>query len=402
VDWAAVPGALPTHGLGLSFGTRAVDCLVWRGDGKTYCYADLPLRSNPGWPAGSYDVSIGVFSSADGRSDWEFGGIAVHKNVSGSVDSGGLATPSCLARASDGMVFVYFSFEGGPPDYKPVNSLPNGPRGIGIARAAHPLGPFVRLAPAAPAPPWPKNSSWSHGSHPGGILDDSQVLEHAGTFHMFHSRKLSTDTPSCPPSKNGENVCCVEWRTSANAENWTRQGVVLSRAAAEGPRCALRACEPMSARIYNDTLVLLTDGGACPPTPSKLGLVAFTAPAAVLSAHPRKLFAFAPAKQQLLEDYTVFPAGACGLAQHSPATKSSPLSCSSSMQLFLTRQITNRASFPIIMSVYPRERELCAPGDAEERRAADGRGRLPAQRHSRHVPGLPSPQDNRHSPGTKS
>jgi hypothetical protein len=167
VDWDASPGEFPTHGRNLSFGTRAVDCLVWPSDRKTYCYADLPLRSNPGWPAGSYGVSIGVFSSADGRSRWEFGGVAVHKNVSGSADSGGLATPSCLARTSDGMVFVYFSFEGGPPDYKPVNSLPNGPRGIGIARAAHPLGPFVRLAPAAPAPPWPQNATWTHGSHTG-------------------------------------------------------------------------------------------------------------------------------------------------------------------------------------------------------------------------------------------
>lgn len=227
-----------------------------------------------------------------------------------SADSGGLATPSCLARA-DGTVFVYFSFEGGPPDYKPVNSLPNGPRGIGIARASRPLGPFLRLEPAAPAPPWPTNSTWSHGSHPGGILDDSQVLEHAGFFHMFHSRKL-WDTPGCPPAKHGENVCCVEWRTSTNAENWTRQGVVLNRVP-QGPACELHACEPMSARIFNDTLVLLTDGGACgtrsqsPRSGPDLGLVAWTAPIAVLGASPRKLFVFDPAADQLLDSYANFP-----------------------------------------------------------------------------------------------
>jgi hypothetical protein len=63
----------------------------------------------------------------------------------------------------------------------------------------------------------------------------------------------------------------------------------------------------MSARIYGDTLVLLTDGGACGQS-SRLGLAAYTAPTAVLSASPRTLFAFVPAKEELLEEYTKFPA----------------------------------------------------------------------------------------------
>jgi hypothetical protein len=259
VQWGTTPGRLPNSGPSepAGFGIRAIDCLDTWADGRTYCYSDLPLHSNPVCP-GSYNSEIGCFSSANGYTNWTFHGIVIHKGQLGSADSGGVATPTALA--ANGRVYLYFSQEGGPPEYKPVTDLPNGPRGIGIGRADHPTGPFTRLAtPAAAAPAWPKNRSWVHGPHPGGILDDSQVLAYGGKYHLFHSRKLSTDTPGCPVSTAGSNPCCVEWRVSTDAETWVRRGVVLARQ----PPCEHMACEPMSARVYNGTLVLVTDGGTC-------------------------------------------------------------------------------------------------------------------------------------------
>ena len=88
---------------------------------------------------------------------------------------------------------------------------------------------------------------------------------------MLHSRKWSTDTPGCVSNAEVGRNDCVEWMVSADAETWERRGVVLAaRTAAVGPRnctkadrglsCIEGGLEPMSARIYGDTLVLLTDG----------------------------------------------------------------------------------------------------------------------------------------------
>ena len=90
-------------------------------------------------------------------------------------------------------------------------------------------------------------------------------------FHrgMLHSRKWSTDTPGCVSNAEVGRNDCVEWMVSADAETWERRGVVLAaRTAAVGPRnctkadrglsCIEGGLEPMSARIYGDTLVLLT------------------------------------------------------------------------------------------------------------------------------------------------
>ena len=52
VQWNATRGRLPNYGLGEpgGFAIRAVDCLDWPPDGRTYCYCDLPLHSNAGCP----------------------------------------------------------------------------------------------------------------------------------------------------------------------------------------------------------------------------------------------------------------------------------------------------------------------------------------------------------------
>jgi hypothetical protein len=237
VDWSAGGARLPIPPGAKT--VRAVDSIVWPGNNRMYIYSDVT-------PQGE----IGAFSSADGR-NWSYHGIVVHKNTS-AADEAEVGTPSALVR-KDGRVFLYFK-----------QSAVSGPRGIGIATAAHPLGPFSRLPPAAAAPP-----KWHPKFGPGGIFDDSQVFEHEGTYHMLHSRKWSTDTPGCMSNKNVGRNDCIEWMVSADAEKWERRGVVLA-AHEVGPRnctkadkglsCIEGGLEPMSARIYGDTLVLLTDG----------------------------------------------------------------------------------------------------------------------------------------------
>ena len=107
----------------------------------------------------------------DGLSGWQYHGIAVHRNTS-AADLREVGTPAALVK--DGRVFVYFKY-----------TAANGTRGIGIAAADHPLGPFARLAPAAPAP-----EAFHRPFGPGGIFDDTQVFEHEGRLHMFHSRSV--------------------------------------------------------------------------------------------------------------------------------------------------------------------------------------------------------------------
>ena len=238
VDWSAGGARLPIPAGAKT--VRAVDSIVWL-DNRTYIYTDVT-------PQGE----IGAFSSANGR-NWSYHGIVVHKHTS-DADAAGVGTPSALVRG-DGRVFLYFK-----------QSAASGPRGIGIAAAAHPLGPFSRLLPAAAAPP-----RWHRPYGPGGIFDDAQVFEHEGLYHMLHSRKYSTDTPGCVSNKTTGRNDCVEWMVSKDAQTWERRGVVLAaHDAAVGPRhctkadrglsCIEGGLEPMSARIYGDTLVLLTDG----------------------------------------------------------------------------------------------------------------------------------------------
>ena len=209
VDFRQPPGLAPNDG----FALRGVDGIVWH-DGRAYVYADVVNWTNPECPS-SFGSEIGVFSSAD-YLNWTYHGVAVPRGQPGDVDSGGTATPAALA--TDDAVFVsarprrilpsprnirvvaappprfvistsrprrrrdseyprrgrgaaatrlrdrYYAYEAGAGDG-------NGVRGIGVARAASPLGPFEKLAPAAPAPP-----DWHRPTGPGGIFDDPQVV----------------------------------------------------------------------------------------------------------------------------------------------------------------------------------------------------------------------------------
>ena len=256
IDWAAGgivgPASTPTA----PYAVRAFDVVEWPADGKFYLYCDLVLFSNPKCPS-SFGSEIGVFSAPSLDSGWTYHGIAVHKNAS-EADAGGLATPTAIVH--EGRVFIYFAYEG-----LPVGA---GLRGIGGAYATHPLGPFQRIPndDVALAP-----VGWHRPTGPGGILDDPEVIFHGGRFHLFHSRKhLQNGDYNCSltphdPTASAYLSHCVEWRTSTDGMKWKRMGVL------DAPGMS----ETMSARVYNDTLVMMTDGG---------GMVAFTTHASGLSS----------------------------------------------------------------------------------------------------------------------
>ena len=161
VDWAAGGHRFPVPHLP-SATVRAVDAVVWPADNATYAYTDITSSSG---------VEVGVFRSQNGLSGWQYHGIAVHRNTS-AADVREVGTPAALVKGE--RVFVYFKY-----------TAANGTRGIGIAAADHPLGPFARLAPAAPAP-----EAFHRPYGPGGIFDDTQVFQHEGRLHLFHSRSV--------------------------------------------------------------------------------------------------------------------------------------------------------------------------------------------------------------------
>eukprot|EP01047_Picozoa_sp_COSAG01_P005120 COSAG01_NODE_172_length_23108_cov_26.690496_18_plen_1009_part_00 len=233
---------------------------MWPADNRTWAFTDDVEYTDPSCP-GSFNSSIGLYSSADGRTKWSYHGIVLDKRTRGD---GGLATPSVLlhrggaAREPDS-VLLFFTRETGPGGRQGA-----GRRGIGVARASHPLGPFVQLPDAAPAP----NCSASEGCCPGspgtamcggGIFDDSEVLQDStGTFHLFHSRKKASATGApkdCIGCMAGGWLKhhCIEWRTSRDGTNWTRKGA-LSQVPSAG--------ETMGAWIdpRTDTFVLQADG----------------------------------------------------------------------------------------------------------------------------------------------
>ena len=192
INWSAGGVVGPTD----KYAVRAFDMVHWEGDGKWYMYCDLVEFSNPKCPS-SFGSEIGCFSADTLDSEWTYHGICVPKNTS-IADAGGLATPTAIAH--DGVVSVMFAYEGLPAG--------DGLRGIGVAHATHPLGPFTRGPPVAVAP-----KGWHRPTGPGGIFDDPEVIYYGGRYHVFHSRKhvndlnCSTD-PTSPTAKVVDH--CIE------------------------------------------------------------------------------------------------------------------------------------------------------------------------------------------------
>jgi hypothetical protein len=251
INWTA-PGVVGSTD---KFAVRAFDTVYWAPEDAWYIYCDLVLFSNPKCPS-SFGGEIGVFSAVSLDAEWKYHGIAVQKNTS-AADAGGLATPTAVVHGDK--VMVYFAYEGLP--------VGDGTRGIGGAEASHPLGPFRRMPPVAQAP-----VGWHRPTGPGGILDDPEVLYYGGRFHLFHSRKHVSDLNcSLTPDTPGAQVVdhCVEWRTSLDGMVWQRRGILTP------PASAPAMSETMSARVYGEELVIITDtwNWICASTTSAAGLL---------------------------------------------------------------------------------------------------------------------------------
>ena len=222
---------------------RAVDSIVWPGDGTTYVYSD----TNP-------QAEVGAFSSHDGRimassstrtqeHSHADRGVGTHR-AHLSPTAGCLFTPSTRRLETHRAVLE-------PP-----------PR---IRHWAH----LNDSSPACAAPP---NCNWAVGAPvwqrcSGGIFDDSQVFAHNGSYHMFHSRKRSNDTLGCTSDAVRGRNDWVEGMVSKDAMHWEPRGVVL--AARGDPKVGNRSCtgkllaciqggfEPMAATTTTKSLCLL-------------------------------------------------------------------------------------------------------------------------------------------------
>ena len=154
-------------------------CRLGAVDGFAFKMMGFILKSNIGSystadPA-SYSAEIGAYSSPDGFNNWTYHGIVVSRGAAGGWDGGGLASPGA-AVATDGSVVVGYAAEKSPAGG--IN------RGIAVAIAPHPLGPFVKQStPIAD----PKTIC-------GGTARCDDVIMQScpgGEIHIYHSVKGS-------------------------------------------------------------------------------------------------------------------------------------------------------------------------------------------------------------------
>lgn len=94
--------AFPVDG----FAVRKMEAFVWPTDNITYAYADIINYTDYYYPD-SYSSEVGVFSSPNGRTDWQYHGIVVHRGPFPGWDGGGIASPGAAA-APDGTVLLGF------------------------------------------------------------------------------------------------------------------------------------------------------------------------------------------------------------------------------------------------------------------------------------------------------
>ena len=147
-DWAS--GSAATTLTTGNFSVRKTEFMYYPPDGRTYAYCDIvnftdfcepkppPHHHHPAThkPCGrlsarrsltrlrvgptiradypdSYSSEVGVFSSPDGRSGWQYHGIVIPRGKNGSWDGGGIASPGA-ATAKDGTVIVGYAGEQSP------------------------------------------------------------------------------------------------------------------------------------------------------------------------------------------------------------------------------------------------------------------------------------------------
>ena len=190
-----------------TFAVRKVQFVYYPPDGRTYAYADVVNYTDPFYPV-SYSSEVGVFSSPDGFSEWEYHGIVVPRGEPGSWDSDGIASPGA-AVAADGTVLVGYAGEHSPSG--------GANRGIGLAFAPHPLGPFTKRAAPVASP-----SGICGGT---GRCDDVIMQSRPGNaIHLYYSVKDSNLTASCATDH------CIRHVVSTDAgQTWSTSSVVLTR-----------------------------------------------------------------------------------------------------------------------------------------------------------------------------
>jgi hypothetical protein len=255
VDWGSgnASTSFPTLG---RFGVRKVEAFFYPPDGKTYAYADIVNYTCATYSAknrtscapgewyypDSYSTEVGVFSSSDGMTGWVYHGVSVSKCVrvecntvrwvgcrgcregwqltwwwsylcrgsqivvargpAGSWDAGGIASPGAAA-AADGTVILGYAAENSPSGG--IN------RGIGVAIAKHPLGPFVKQTTPIASP---------HTICGGtGRCDDVIMQTRPDGVHLYHSVKGSNVAPGSG----------IRHRMTTNGgESWSESKMVLS------------------------------------------------------------------------------------------------------------------------------------------------------------------------------
>ena len=169
VDWTS--GGAATTLPAPTFAVRKLEAFVWPLDNRTYAYADIVNYTDPYYPV-SYSSEVGVFSSTDGLTGWKYHGIVVGRGAAGSWDGAGIASPGAASTA-DGTVLVGYCGENNPTGG--IN------RGIGLASAPHPLGPFTKHATPVASP-----TGICGGT---GRCDDVIMQTRPDGVHLYHSVK---------------------------------------------------------------------------------------------------------------------------------------------------------------------------------------------------------------------
>merc|ERR1712166_268070 len=239
VDWSS-GGAETTLPIA-NFSVCKLEALFYPPDGRTYAYVDV-VNFSDYYYAASYSSEVGVFSSPDGRTRWKFHGIVNPRGQNGTWDGGGIASPGA-AVADDGTVIVGYTAE--------ESSSGGANRGIGIAIARHPLGPFTKQPTPLASPTGPCGGT--------GRCDDviipswpGDISKH-GEIHIYHSVKGST-SPT-----NG-----IRHRVSTtNGKSWEASELVLTTTLQPGTLPAESIAGKYFPSLFGGkgAMVLITDGG---------------------------------------------------------------------------------------------------------------------------------------------
>ena len=223
-----------------NFSVRKVEYLHYPPDGRTYAYADVVGFDNPYYPV-SYSSEVGAFSSADGFTDWRYHGIVLTRGPAGAWDGGGVASPGAAIAGDGATVLLGYTAERSSDGGKN--------RGIGVASAPHPLGPFRKRQDPVASP---------QGLCGGSGRCDDVIMQArpGGTVHLYHSVKGSDVVPG------GDSI--YHTATTDAGQNWSASTMVLQRR--RGPEPA-GLMETIAGKFFpslgggRGAMVLVTDGG---------------------------------------------------------------------------------------------------------------------------------------------